>query len=279
MVERGGLREKENVETALQNAHSISQLNELGYNNVMSTRFYDNGPLTLLATNTDIDLTRASRDDILRRIGDGSIRVYKLDERTYSLSYVSRGSIGEVGIEIVGPFAQGARAEEREERLQNYRNSIQSAIDAGDVALAVERGIVQWQYADMQLAQQMGTAFKEMLGFGIDEVQGNSRDAIVAFLERRGIETRVARAEVREEPRVAEIPLTPQQQTALAGYRNDVQSALDSGDTQLAYMRGLAQWKYESNSNLAGAKAAAFQEMTGLTLQEARSRLPPGTVI
>lgn len=253
---------------------SLTELRQEG-NQVIDTRIGESEQVIRFATrNQNIDLTNGEE---IRRNSD-QMRAFEVDRNGRSVRELSQTEIRHA----LG-LPTGFAYEQQQQDLQNYRSSIQSALDAGDPVLAVQRGFEQWNHTASPLAGQMAGVFKELLGFDIGEMRGSSRENIVALLEEKGIETRVARApEVREEPRVAVAAPTEDQREAdmglfiggLNSYRSNAPGVTDESrefalaQSVRAYdtIKGYAPEQTTELENM-------FRKRTGLGIEEARQQI------
>ncbi|MEW5996307.1 MAG: hypothetical protein AB1657_01800 [Candidatus Micrarchaeota archaeon] len=205
------------VEREMRREHvsSLDELRTQGYQ-AIGMRMEDGRNLLFATRDQNLDLGGANVDNVIRS-HVGSFRVFEMDERAHNVRELNQNEIRQA----MG-MPTGFRYEQQQEALQNYRNDIQSVLNTGDVARAVEVGFEQQRYAEQSIAGQMAGVFREIFGFGVEDFTGwtnqfdpeSRRQDVVAFIQRpeivaalkaKGIETRVARApEVREEPRVAE---------------------------------------------------------------------------
>lgn len=252
---------------------TLTEMRQDGYQ-VIDTQRGDSNQIIRFATqNQNINLT--NMDEVARNANQ--MRAFEVDRNGRAVRELSQNEMySALGLPApAAPFVQG----QQQEALQNYRNDIQSALDAGDPVLAVQRGFTQWYYGG-SLRPQMAGIFNEVLGFDIIEMRGSSRENIVALLEEKGMETRVARApEVREEPRVAVAAPTEQQrvvdmamfETSVRGFTqaNGPQS-IREGElaTAVRFYDLITGYSPEEASKL----ESMFQKGTGLTIEQARER-------
>lgn len=207
---KGALREAWSAERAT----SIEDLQNHGYNNMITTRFSDNGPLLLIATNRDnMNLVEMSREDIFHSIRRGDCVLYELRGGIRALS---TEEIADAGV-YTPPLQPGFRAEELRERLNNYESAMRDALDRGDRVQALEIGVTQWRYApSANDAGEMARVFQNVMGM---DIAGATPSYIASV--RTEQQTRVA--EVTEERREAGMATEGQRQADLGLFLSGIE--------------------------------------------------------
>jgi len=284
---------------------NLEELRQTGYQ-VVDTRIGDSEQVIRFATrNQNIDLTNG--EEIRRNAGQ--MKAFEVDSNGRAVRELSQTEMRSA-LGLPTSFAQEAAQEARQTALQNYSNGINSALNEGNLSLAIERGTVlyinEFYHGNQVLAQQMAAEFERIFGFNAREVpvgpgtgdpttkvatflrngvleDGSSiRQAILPRLNEEQRQAVLRQSGVSEEPRVAVAAPTEDQREAdmglfvggLNSYRSNAPGVTDES-RQFALAQSVRA--YDTIKGYAPEQATElegmFKKRTGLGIEEARQQI------
>jgi len=273
MAGRGTFRE----EWSPLSATSMADLQAHGYDNMITTRFSENGPMLLIATNRDMDLVAMSREDIMSNIRRGDAVVFEL---TGKLRALSPDELADTGVYLPPERReQGFRAEARREMLEDYRSSIEQALAVDNMDLAIARAVAQRDNAPRDTQGEMTSIFRELTGLDEMNVTDSRRIAAAVTRVREGApETTTRVAEVTEERRETAMPTEQQRAVDVAMFETGVTGFTQANGPQSIREGQLASAVsfYDRIISYAPEQAEELQRMfregTGLDINDPQTR-------